>query len=181
MNRIRKLFHKAPGEVSWVGECPWTNTLCFGGEDGQLLIESPGLSELAKRKPDAIEMGKRKTRSIQLATDAINEIAFVGDLIAVSSRNEVVVGRLRTQGGGSLDRYEHEFIGGAHGVVASHGGAFLAPIADQGLLMLKIDDGGVNAQVGTPSEIPFNFYKLIRLGNDLGGEAFAAAGRARWF
>ncbi len=167
MNKISKIFYKAPCEVSWVGECPWTNTLCFGGEDGVILIEAPGPSEI----------GQRRILSMQLATDAINEVAFVGDLIAVSSRNEVVVARQSTQGSDDLDCYDHRFIGGADGVVASRGGAFLAPIADQGLLMLKVNDGRLGTQIGSPSGVPFNFYKLIRLGNDLDGEVFVAAGR----
>ena len=135
MNKINKFNYKATFEVSWVGECPWTNTLCLGGEDGQLLIESAGPTE----------MGRRKPWLMQVATDAINEAAFVGDLIAVSSRNEVVVARRSTPEHDALDRYDLRFIGGAHGVVASRSGAFLAPIADQGLLMLKVEDGRLGA------------------------------------
>jgi hypothetical protein len=98
MSRISKSFYKTPCEVSWVGECPWTNTLCFGGEEGQFLIESPG----------APEVGESRTGCIQLATDAINEVAFAGDLIALSSRNEVVIGKRWSPGSRSMDRYDHE-------------------------------------------------------------------------
>jgi hypothetical protein len=42
---------------------------------------------------------------------------------------------------------------------------------------LWIENSRIGVQIGSPRGIPFNFYKLIRLGNDLHGEAFAAAGR----
>ncbi len=159
---------KSPSEVSWVGECPWTNTRCYGEDDGQFRIEAPGSHEL----------GERQTRVKKLATDAINAVAFAGDFIALSSRNEVVIGKRTTKLGIDLDLYPHGFIGGAHGIVASGTGKFLAPIGDQGLLMLKLEDNlqGI-AQIGAPQGDPLNFYKLVRLGKGPHDEAFAAAAR----
>jgi hypothetical protein len=175
MIRIEKDYFKTPAEVSWVGECPWTNSLGFGTEDGQLLVGSPGATELGGGK--MVSMVFAPTMSLRLATDAINDVAFVGDSFAASSRNEVVLGMRRGPGLAHWDRYDHQFIGGAHGVVASRSGAFLAPIADQGLLILKIANNQVDARIGSPPGALFNFYRVVRLGSGPDNEAFAAAGR----
>ena len=170
MTRVKKNFYKMQGQsVSWVGECPWTDTLCFGGEDGKLLI-SDGSPEIGKEP---------KTSSCPIATDAINAVAFADNLFSVSSRNEVVVGRRQAQKDDyGLDFFPHEFRGGAHGVVASQTGAFLAPIGDQGLLLLKHNNGKLDAQTASRRDFPFNFYKLIRLGTGpQGEEVFVSAGR----
>jgi len=169
MTGVKKIFHKILGQsVSWVGECPWTDTLCFGGEDGKLVF-SPGSFGIED---------EAKTNVFPLATDAINAVAFADNLFALSSRNEVVIGRRQAQNGGGLDVYSHDFSGGAHGVVASQTGAFLAPLGDQGLLLLKLDHCRVDAQTGSRQDSPFNFYKLIRLGTaPQGEEVFASAGR----
>jgi hypothetical protein len=165
---IREGVHKIAGlDVSWVGECPWTKTLCFGGEDGTLVI-----------LPPSFPMNEGGTFSTQLATDAINAVAFAGEYVAVSSRNEVVVGKRPDAGSDRLSRFAHPFIGGAHGVVAAREPSFLAPIGDQGLLILSgADAGRINAQIACHPDVPFNFYKVVRLGNGLQKEAFAAAAR----
>jgi hypothetical protein len=170
MTGVKKHFYKIQGQsISWVGECPWTDTLCFGGEDGKLII-SRGCPDNGK---------KANTNFFPLATDAINAVAFADNLFALSSRNEVVVGRRQApKDGDGLDVFRHEFRGGAHGVVASQTGAFLAPIGDQGLLILKHDHGKADAQTASHRDFPFNFYKLIRLGTGpQGEEVFASASR----
>jgi hypothetical protein len=163
---IKTVIHEISDlNVSWVGECPWTNTLCVGGEDGKVLFLP------ADPSGEAVNI-----TSIQLATDAINAVAFADDLIATSSRNEVQVAKIADDRG--LNLLTHSFTGGAHGVVASRAGEFLAPIGDQGLLILNPDNPWrIDAKVACFRNIPFNCYKLVRLGNDIQEEAFAAAGR----
>ncbi len=167
MNRIQEEFHKIAGlDVSWVGECPWTNKLSFGGEDGRLVF---------LLGHDASE-GSRLL-SIQPATDTINAVAFAGESIAMSSRNEVLVGKRTSRDDPRPYFLPQSFVGGAHGVEASYTGAFLAPIGDQGLLILALDDCQVNAQIAWHQDVPLNFYRLVRLGNGCDGEVFAAAAR----
>jgi hypothetical protein len=173
--KIKKRFTRTPFEVSWVGECPWTNAQCFGAEDGKLFFQSPERPEIGDGP--IVSMTLAPTTYILIATDPINDVAFAGDLFAASSRNEVVVGRRHGPGVTKLDWCTHPSIGGAHGVVASRSGMFLAPIADQGFLMLKLEGDSVDVQIGSPPGNPFNFYRLVRLGSGLDNEAFAAAGR----
>ena len=75
-----------------------------------------------------------------------------------------------------LDIFPHSFIGGAHGIEASHAGAFLAPIGDLGLLVLAYDDRQANAHIACHQDARLNFYRLIRLGDGPDGEVFACGG-----
>jgi hypothetical protein len=167
MNRIEERFHKIPGlDVSWVGECHWTRALCFAGEDGSLWF-LPGGGAAEGSGP----------LSIQPATDTINAVAFAGELIAISSRNEVLIGKRASRNDLRLSFFPHSFIGGAFGIEASQSGAFLAPIGDLGLLILAEDGGPVNAHIARHQDAPLNFYRLVRLGNGPDGEVFAVASR----
>jgi hypothetical protein len=173
--RIKKDVFKPNCETSWVGECPWTQTLWFGSEDGKLYFAPP--DSPASRDSEIVTATISPMSSISVATDPINEVAFAGDYFAASSRNEVAVGRRPGPGSTEYQIYAHPFIGGAHGVVASRSGAFLAPIADQGLLILEVSGQDVSARIASPPEVPFNFYRLIRLGIGDSNNAFAVAGR----
>jgi hypothetical protein len=171
MTGVKKHFYKIQGQsISWVGECPWTDTLCFGGEDGKLII-SRGCPEIGK---------KTNTNFFPLATDAINAVAFADNLFAVTSRNEVVIGRRKAQqDGGGLEVFCSAFQrGGAHGVVASQTGVFLAPIGDQGFWILNHQNDQLDVQMASLQDFPFNFYKLTRLGTaPQAEEVFGSAGR----
>src|SRR5262245_4897242 len=105
MIKIRENFHKIAGlAVSWVGQCPWTSALCFGGEDGRLIFPLSQGSD-----------GRSELLSIRPATDTINAVAFAGEHIAVSSRNEVLVGERASPDSPRPEFHSHSFIGGAHG------------------------------------------------------------------
>ncbi|MHB1559134.1 MAG: hypothetical protein ACYC61_16905 [Isosphaeraceae bacterium] len=175
MIRVPKVVYKPPCDTSWVGECPWTHTRCFGAEDGRFILESSGSQGLGEG--NVVSVVFTPTVSYTIASDTINAIAFSGDLFAASSRNEVVVGRRTGPGVAGLVGYSHPFVGGAHGVLASRPGVFLAPIADQGLLILEVAGENVGARISSPPEAPFNFYRLARLGNAGNNDAFVAAGR----
>lgn len=175
MTRIPRNVIKPQWETSWVGDCPWTRTRCFGSEDGRFIVESPGSQGLDDG--NAVAGVLAPTVSYPIASDPINDVAFSGDHFAASSRNEVVVGRRIGPDLSRLDVYSHPFIGGAHGVLAGRPGVFLAPIADQGLLILEVSGEKVSARISSPPEAPFNFYRVVRLGDAGSTNAFAAAGR----
>lgn len=175
MTRIPRIATRPEWETSWVGDCPWTRTRCYGSEDGRFIVESPGSPDLDDG--NAVAGVLAQTVPFTIATDPINDVAFSGDLFAASSRNEVVLGRRIGPDISRLDGFSHPFIGGAHGVLAGRPGVFLAPIADRGLLILKVSDEKVNARISSPPEAPFNFYRVVRLGDAESTNAFAAAGR----
>src|SRR5262249_24883710 len=102
-NKIKKLYTKTDFEASWVSECPWTNDLCLGGEDGRLFFESAKRPEIVDGV--TVSMTRAPRLSFPIATDTINGVAFAGDLFAASSRNEVVLGVRKGPGVSGLDWY----------------------------------------------------------------------------
>jgi hypothetical protein len=150
--------HKIRGQqLSWAGECPWTKSLCFGSEEGRLII------------PPIVDH--------PVVSDAVNGVDFVGDHVGVTSRSDVFVG-YRNIAKGRIDACIHSFKGGAHGIVASSQNAFLAPIGVDGLLMLNIEAGReITVLIAKPRATPLNFYRLARLGTRPVGEVFACASR----
>jgi hypothetical protein len=153
--------------ISWAGECPWTKGLCFGCEDGKLLILP---ADMGRREESIAEQ--------KVASEAINGIAFVGDNVGITSRNEVIIGYRKDVKNLSLGAYEHTFRGGAHGIVGSSQDAFLAPIGVDGLLMVNLLAGHrISISIARNHEVPLNFYRLVRLGDGPAGEVFACAAR----
>ena len=150
-------------EITWAGESPWTGGYCFGAESGKVFFCSKSDSE---PNVEYAEM---------LAEDAINGIAFWNEFIGVSTRSEVVVYRRVT--GGAFDLVVSG-PGGAHGVLATPGGQFLAPSGPEGVLCVD-----VAAKVGPrmwnqrANGTSLNHYSLTRLGNAAGKEILACAGR----
>jgi hypothetical protein len=94
-------------------------------------------------------------------TEPVNGVAFAGDLIGVSSRNEVVVGRRRADGG--LDHLQTGFEGGAHGILALPSGGFVAPLGTDGLLFLAEEEGKIATRVSRIEGERPNFYKVALL------------------
>src|SRR4051794_17994521 len=115
MSRIVKgMGHKLQDQqISWAGECPWTETLCLGSVDGKLFI-LPN-REGANGTPDK----PGEIPSLELSSDAVNGIAFSGENIALTTRNEILVGYRKDVNPLRLGAYSHTFKGGAHGVVGS--------------------------------------------------------------
>ena len=114
---VNGMGHLFPGqEISWAGHCPWTNEWCFGTESGALFLLPPSLDI----PPEGVA-----GREI-FEDEAINGVAFSGDLLAISSRSEVIVGVRRSAAGSDLGRLEPSYKGGAHGIVANVSGGFIA-------------------------------------------------------
>ena len=165
---IKGVKHGIVGQhISWAGECPWTKNLCFGCEDGKLIIP-----------PAEFEPQDENTAKLHVAGDAINGIAFLGDAVGITSRSGVLIGYRKDAKGSCLDAYKHTFKGGAHGIVGSRQNAFLAPIGIDGLLMVNLLAGrGISNWIVRNHEMRLNFYRLVRLGEGPGGEVFACASR----
>lgn len=142
---------------------------CFGSEDGKLFLPVGGSGEQDEGF-DVLSIFEE---------ESINGVAFSGELVAISSRSEVVVGAKLSPSPGriNLQRLEPSFKGGAHGMVARKSGGFIAPLGLDGLLLLYWNGDRVVIQVGETSGQPVDFYKLISLDDGLNGEVFACAAR----
>jgi hypothetical protein len=150
-------------EITWAGVCPWTGSHCFGAESGKVFFFSESRREPILEYVDT------------LAEDAINGVAFFNDFIAVSTRSEVVVHRRVPRGA-----FELVFSGpgGAHGILATSTGQFLAPSGVQGLLCIdQLGTDQPRAWTDHAREAPLNYYSLRSLGHAAGKEVLACAAR----
>ncbi|HLN32164.1 MAG TPA: hypothetical protein VK395_30825 [Gemmataceae bacterium] len=150
-------------DVSWAGPGRKTGELCFGSEDGRILLTNEEL----------IPTGRFKDSPIP-SNEAINGIAFLNDLIALSTRCEVVfVSQQSVNGKG----FRSIFPAGAHGVIATLSGYCVAPLGRSGVMMVKPSAG--EQQPVTIRRVPnerFDFYKVINISSP-GGELLVCATR----
>ncbi|MDR3636824.1 MAG: hypothetical protein P4L84_23670 [Isosphaeraceae bacterium] len=154
-----------PGfEVSWAGECPWNEGLCFGTENGYLVTFAPQSPAIEARAHQLTESG-----------EAINGIAIAGDLLCASTRADVTLHRLDRRSG-ELSPAGDSYEGGAHGVASTSAGGFIAALGVGGLLLLDADPHGRRShRVITPNCGIQNFYKIAYLGSAGLGDVFACA------
>ena len=162
---VRTVLYQPPEPVTWAGEYPDIGGFCFASESGNMWLTSYDF----KIYPGVVPVVK--------SGEAINGVAFTGDLMAASTRGEVVVitrGSTKLPGG-----LGYTYAGGAHGIIASKRGKVVAPMGKAGLLLIHPLDDGRNARtvIKAVGESPY-YYHTIQLGDDgQGGELFASAGR----
>jgi len=158
-----KSLHFPGAQVTWAGEFPWTHDLCFGTEDGSICVKDTNGVDISYGP--IIDSG-----------EAINGVAFSRNMVAISTRAELLVKRLSFPG--ELQTVVHYQIG-AHGVVSTGRGGFLAPIGALGFLQIELlPDGSLQNRQFHGSEGDLYFYRIARLGTTTeGDEIFACAGR----
>src|SRR5262249_11758168 len=148
---LRMLEIQFPGEtITWVGESSWNPLFpfCFGTEDGQIRLHS--LAGQGGRPPlRVVESG-----------EAINGVADVNDLMAVSTRSEVVFFRLDPSGSA---REVYRYEGGAHGVISTPSGRMIAPLGPNGLLVVGIRNQEPFRKEVIPKGRDYYFYKVASL------------------
>jgi hypothetical protein len=159
LNGALSLFSEisAPNfDVSWVGATGAKDGICFGSETGKITFQNPG----------------DKSYSINNAirtNEAVNGVAFFEHWIMVSSRNQVVLWTLPTDGSETLTGTP--FPIGSHGVVASSSGHFVAPLGRSGLLFCRPRDGNeqsVDIRASCSNEL--NHYRVISVQAESGQE-----------
>jgi hypothetical protein len=145
-----------PGfEITWAGEGPPDLGLCIGSEDGRIAFKKPAGNEWFG------------PFTIVESSEAINGVAFTANVMAVSTRSEVVVWNVPDA---RTDRKKlAEFEGGAHGVLATPSGRLVAPLGINGLLSTEGNFQGCHFSVRTAPGRVLDFYKVISLGTT--GEA----------
>jgi len=167
MSRVHK-FHpteiRLPGfEAAWAGEIPSKEGYCFGSTDGRLWFTQIN-SPLPGAKPIKVT-----------SSDApVTGVAFWDDFMAVSTPNEIV-----------LQYHNHQenvakqtgVEVGAHGILATRSGRFLAPIGIDGLLEIKPDvKANDYPSLHAPKGRTLNFYSAVLLPDDR-NEAIACGTR----
>jgi hypothetical protein len=157
-------------EISHACEGPG-EVICLGSEDGKLRIT--GIDKTDWQMP--FKIAWQVPFKIVESGEAINSIAFTNDLIAASTRSDLGIWKRRHP---SEDVIQHTFIdGGAHEVVATSSGGFIASQGVQGLLSLVPGDQGLESVPIRAKDKQINFYKLRRLGGIEHGDIFISAAR----
>jgi hypothetical protein len=147
-------------EIIWAGEGPQEHIFCIGSEDGRVAFTTAE--------------GKKGGEPFPVvdSSEAINGVAFAAGIMAVSTRSEVIFWNV---GGPGVTNFKFaEFEGGAHAVIATSSGRFVAPLGINGLLSVKPQPGGFQSETSVPDR-PLNFYKVAPLGKKGQGDTIAVA------
>lgn len=158
-----RLFQLDDHEITWAGDCPWTGSFCVGTESGELsFYEESGL-------------GRSLVVSEKVAEDAINGAAFFGDFMGISTRSEINL--CRRNPGSKLDIIVRE-PRGAHGILATPGGQFLAPMGTAGLFCVDVsEDQSPRAWIDHANGTQHNYYSLRYLCSFRGRATLVCAAR----
>ena len=154
-------------EVSWAGENPWNGGYCFGTEDGKLI-------------PTSIDSFRGLPP--MLASDsgeAVNGVAFSRRvMMAVSTRSKVVFHEFNSP---DLSDYKQfDFDGGAHGVISTTAGGFVAPLGIDGILSVDRSPGSNwSMRIFSSGNEKINFYNLVLLWGDGKKDVIVGAARDR--
>ncbi len=135
-------------KVSWAGGI--SSLICYGSEDGGLKFFHEGGTELFGIPP------------VSPNGEAINDVASIGNCIVATTRSEIVFMWNQAPFQTNPSTAVLEF--GAHGILATRNGYFIAPMGHQGLMAVKASDA-VQADVflinDDSSEV--QFYRSIAL------------------
>jgi hypothetical protein len=149
--------------ISWAGQGGREEDFCFGSEDGRLRFTTV----------DGAEIGGFV--SGQEDAEAVNGVAFIGPVIAVSTRNEVTFWTIPTPG---KKAYRAVFPCGAHGVIATAEGYFIAPLGRTGFMKVRAGrEDEVPVTVSRASQEKFDYYEVISLHSYGHPEVLAFAAR----
>jgi hypothetical protein len=145
---------RMPGvEVSCVAPNPFRAGFSVGTDNGEVKFTDEGGAILGEMNGSP-------------SGEAINGIASFANSIAVSSRQEVM---LRTWAPENLKNLAvFKAPHGAHGVSATPGGYYVAPLGDAGIMMMKAGSGhGDPVGVMTTEKESMYFYRVLaRRGRD---------------
>jgi hypothetical protein len=151
-------------EVTWAGPNPLQPGFCFGSEDGRLLFTD-------ERGIPLLGPGKGSDSG-----EAINGVAYSGGWIAVSTRAGIMMGAFPQNG--KNQRGHIRFPWGAHGVAASPGGNFVAPLGRAGVMFVKAGSGvGDPVSSLTSDKEGMYFYRVVALRGRDGSDLLACACR----
>jgi hypothetical protein len=149
-------------DVCWAGLNPLQAGFLFGSEQGSLLFMDEQGNRLGRAKGS-------------LSGEAINGVAYWEQWLAISTRAEVDFFLTPI----SQNTQVVPIPAGAHGVITTKAGYFVAPLGKTGLLVLRpepVKEQRVTVFSGRAEESPY-LYRVIALRQG-GREVLACAGRA---
>ena len=158
-------LHYEGFKVSWADSFS-PNRICFGSEDGKLkFVDDDGVKLVGSIK------------SVSESEEAINGLASIGNCQAVSTRADVTfMWDMFT--GSSNEAKSATVHDGAHGVVATRQGLFIAPVGQRGLMLFRPSDKtGQVVLLTSDTENDLYFYRSIVLPNAEGNEVIVSAVR----
>jgi hypothetical protein len=156
-----RTFSDGP-DVTWIGPNPFASGLCIGFDNGTILFETAtGYTT--------------RPQEISPAKEAINGVAAIGtSSLAVSTRSDVTFIQIESP----INSSRAVFPGGAHGVVATQSGYFIAPLGAKGLLLARPETGPQQMMHVTPgTEGQLYFYRMTALHDTTGKETLVFANR----
>jgi len=137
-------------EIAWAGETLDTDALCFGSTDGRLWF--------TKIKEPIKGMGPMV---IAESGEPITGVAFWSYFMAASTPNEIVIHYNNAE---TNEKRKTMLEVGAHGILATPSGRFLAPIGVGGLLEIKpIVNVNAFPNLHTVRGKALNFYSAVFL------------------
>ena len=144
-------------EVSYLGEGPSPDLICLGSDDGRLLLTSVGAE--IKQGPH-VRLGTPLQASE--SCEAINGAAFIGKHVAVSTRNAISL--FITHPSNRNEDQRAVFPAGAHGVIGSPSGLFVAPLGTPGVLFIVPEEGETpRIKISRAKDREFYFYRVAAL------------------
>jgi hypothetical protein len=151
-------------EVCWAGPHPFQKGFCFGSLDGKILFT------------DDIGAPLRPPSNGSISSEAINGVACAGTWVVVTTRQEVNFWPLRGTEGGN--QFGFAFPYGAHDVITTSSGYFIAPLGRTGIMAVQPP-----FRLETPVTV-YSFdksglyaYRAIGLRSQTGSEILACACR----
>jgi hypothetical protein len=155
-------------DASWASGLPGGSGYCIGLEDGRVLMR--GMDGPERLGP----------YEISPSGEAVNGVAFAGDVMAVSTRSDVAFLKVSELGKGLIERAV--FYGGAHGVIGTPGGSIVAPLGREGILWTDpVRDEIQKVRLLKLADVVPYAYKVVGLARPERGEVIACAGRRGGF
>lgn len=150
-------------DVTWVGPNSRMPGLFLGFDNGTFIFT------------DATKGHVSTPQQISPSIDAVNGIAAVGATsLAVSTRSDVSFIQANSSNGPA----RAVFPGGAHGVIATKSGSFIAPLGPKGLLIVRPTNGPLQGmEVTRGTERKLYFYRVAALHDTHGTETLIFANR----
>lgn len=147
-------------DSSYAADWSTPGTFCFGLDSGAILITD-------------VDGQKINEGPGSHSGDAVNGIARIPGTVAISTRSDITLWQHQ-------DSQPSILPYGAHEVIATKNGYFVAPAGLEGVILLKPAGGSgtLTAQgFNTPGNANFRFYRALSLCRDRGSEVLAFAGR----